>query len=282
MLDSTVVSGISSAQSHVSLGTIELEICRSTIPVRSPESSAWKPVMEKGHVSVGERSAQGRDERSMGFAQTAIPFVDRQQPLDVLSRCLEEARGGRPQVVLLQGEAGVGKTRLLKEVRSLALNRGLDVCFGRCYENLTLPYLPFVDSLFSRLEPVLAEVQSSLSADAEILDRVLHPHEHLSLAGSAALSTPSDQDKLRLLLAVSRATVRLAQREPLLLFVDDLHWADQPSLDLFSHLVFTIADAAVREPVPLFIVGVYRPVEPHERLARTIARFQREDICQTL
>src|SRR5262249_17295291 len=63
---------------------------------------------------------------------------------------------------------------------------------------------------------------------------------------------------------------------------DDLHWADQPSLDLFSHLVFTIADTAVREPVPLFIVGVYRPVEPHERLARTIAQFQREDICQTL
>src|SRR5262245_8458793 len=105
-------------------------------------------MMEKGHARVGERSAQGRDERSVSFIHTAVPFIDRKQPLEVFSRCLEEARGGRPQVVLLQGEAGVGKTRLLKEVRSLALNRGIEVCFGRCYENLTLPYLPFVDSLF--------------------------------------------------------------------------------------------------------------------------------------
>ncbi|HJY82870.1 MAG TPA: AAA family ATPase [Candidatus Binatia bacterium] len=238
--------------------------------------------MEKDHMSVGERSEQNRDARLMGSVQTATPFVNRKQPLDVLSRCLEEARGGRPQVVLLQGEAGIGKTRLLKEVRSLASHCGIEVCFGRCYENLTLPYLPFVESLFSRLEPVLEEVKPSLRADAEIIERLLHPEEKLSLAAGVSLSAPSDQDKLRLLLAVSRATVRLAQRRPLLLCVDDLHWADQPSLDLFSHLVFAIADTAVREPVPVLIIGAYRPVEPHERLARTIVRFQREDICQTL
>src|SRR6266511_2139186 len=63
---------------------------------------------------------------------------------------------------------------------------------------------------------------------------------------------------------------------------DDLHWADGSSLDLFGHLAFTVADMAVREPVPLLIVGTARPVEREERLARLIAPLQREDICQTL
>jgi tetratricopeptide (TPR) repeat protein len=238
--------------------------------------------MERGHVSVRKQSEQGCDEWPIGFAQTAIPFVGRRQQLDALGRCLEDARGGRPQVALIQGEAGVGKTRFLKEVRSSALRHGLEVCSGRCYEDLALPYLPFFESLLSRLGPVLEEVKPAFSADAEIIDRLLHPGGESILAANTALSAQVDQEKLRLLLAVSRATIKLAQSHPLLLFVDDLHWADQPSLDLFSHLVFAVVDAAVREPVPLLIIGAYRPVEPQERLARVLDRFQREDICQTL
>jgi predicted ATPase len=74
----------------------------------------------------------------------------------------------------------------------------------------------------------------------------------------------------------------LAQRRPTLFIEDDLHWADRSSLDLFGHLVFTVADTAARESVPLFIVGTYRPTEPETHLARLIARLQRELICRTL
>jgi class 3 adenylate cyclase/DNA-binding NarL/FixJ family response regulator len=91
----------------------------------------------------------------------------------------------------------------------------------------------------------------------------------------------SDQGKLQLFLAVSRATVTLAQGCPTLFVVDDLHWADPLSLDLFGHLVYTVADTAVRESVPLLILGTHRPVEPETRLARMLARFQREAIYQT-
>src|SRR5262249_32549751 len=125
--------------------------------------------MERGYVSMGKPSEQRRDERLMGFVQVAAPFVGRRQQLDVFGSYLEEAIGGRPQVVLIQGEAGVGKTRLLKEVRSIALRHGIKVCSGRCYEDLALPYLPFVESLLSQLGPVLEEVKPALSTDVEII-----------------------------------------------------------------------------------------------------------------
>ena len=91
----------------------------------------------------------------------------------------------------------------------------------------------------------------------------------------------SDQDRLRLLLAVPRTAMALAQRRPTIIVVDDLHWADCSSIHLFGHLVFTVADTAVREPVPLLIVGSYRPVEAEIHLGHLIARLQQEYICRT-
>ncbi|MBI3302300.1 MAG: AAA family ATPase, partial [Deltaproteobacteria bacterium] len=216
------------------------------------------------------------------FAGAVPPFIGRKQQLDLLERCLQDAIVGRPQVVLIRGDAGVGKTRLLKEVRSIALNHGVGVCSGRFYEDLVVSYLPFVESLLSHLGQVPEDVQRTLDTDMQIISQFLHRAGAIASTSNASLSIQDDQDKLRLFLALSRATIKLAQSRSTLLVLDDLHWADRPSLDLFSHLVFAVADAAVREPVPLLIIGAYRPVEPEERLARAIARFQRENICQTL
>lgn len=75
-------------------------------------------------------------------------------------------------------------------------------------------------------------------------------------------SAEAGQDKLQRFLALSRVTVTLAQRCPTLFVVDDLHWADRSSLDLFGHLMFTVADMATRELLPLLLIGAYRAVEP--------------------
>jgi tetratricopeptide (TPR) repeat protein len=91
-----------------------------------------------------------------------------------------------------------------------------------------------------------------------------------------------DQEKLRLFLAVSRLTVKLAQRQPIVFMLDDLHWADQPSLELFGHLVFAVADAAARESIRLLLVGSYRPLEVSPQLTRDISRLQRESLCHTV
>ena len=195
---------------------------------------------------------------------------------------MQEAIAGHPRLILIAGEAGIGKTRLLKEVWSVALHHGVQICSGRCYEDLALPYLPFIESLLARLGQLPEDVERLLGGEVEVIRQLLHRDRNTPLAVPLPSSSHVDQHKLRLLLAVARATITLAQHCPLLLVMDDLHWADQPSLDLFGHLVFTVADTAVRESVPLLLVGTYRPEELQERLARLIMRFQREEVCQTL
>lgn len=223
-----------------------------------------------------------REGRPENLMWTVPAFVGRREELAWIEGCLQDTVAGHPRVVLMPGEAGIGKTRLLHEVRSIAVRRGLQVCYGRCYEELALPYLPFVEILRPYLEQLPEEMQQVLGADREILGQLLHyAGRPLSPAGLYT-SAQTEQDKLQLFLAASHTITRLAQSHPMLFVMDDLHWADPSSLDLFGHLVFTVVETAVRESVPLLILGTYRPLEPEARLARLIARFQRESICQTL
>jgi DNA-binding winged helix-turn-helix (wHTH) protein len=210
------------------------------------------------------------------------PFVARTQQLDHFEHCLHDARTGQPRVVLIQGDAGMGKTRLLTEFRTLARNRGVVVCSGRCHEHLPLPYLPFMDSLLAQLDTSLGEVTSPLASDVERIRWLRHHASAPPLAPDVSAPAQLDHDKLRVFLAVSRLTIALAQRHPLVFLLDDLHWADPSSVDLFGHLLFTVADRSAQEPIPLVLVSTYRPPEPTAPLARLIARLQRESLCQTI
>src|SRR6266481_5099529 len=210
------------------------------------------------------------------------PFVGRTQELDTLERCLREAAGGRPRVVLIQGEAGIGKTRLLHEAIAIARRLRMEVCFGRCYEDLALPYLPFVESLLPLLEQVPEEARASIGADLHLVNRLFQRAETPLADSRPSMSGQADHERLQLFLAVGHAAVRLAQSRPMLLIVEDLHWADRLSLDLFDHLAFTVTDAATREPVPIIVVGTYRPLAAGERFARLAARLQREEVCRSI
>ncbi len=208
-------------------------------------------------------------------------FIGRRQQLDIIEQGLRQVHEGRPEIVLIQGEPGIGKTRLLKEVRSIALHANMQVCFGRCYEDVALPYLPFVDSLLGQVEQASQDLQLTLRPDIEIL------HHLLGRGAAPSTTLPSfasqlDQNRLRLFLALTRITIKLAQHRPMLLLLDDLHWADAPSLDLFAHLVFAIGDTALREAVSLAIVGTHRPVDPQSRLGRVLLRLQQEQCGQRL
>jgi predicted ATPase len=182
----------------------------------------------------------------------------------------------------MPGEAGIGKTRLLLEVQTQARRRGVQAGLGRCYEDLTLPYLPFVGAWRTLLEQVPPEVTRALGSDLEVIRRLVPQDTTPTSAGHPLTAAKAGQDTLELFLGVSRATIKLAQHCPTLFIVDDLHWADRSSLDLFGHLVFTVADMAGREPVPLLIVATYRPPEVETRVARLIARLEREKLCQTI
>src|SRR5438067_1482995 len=79
------------------------------------------------------------------------PFVGRKSQLEILDQYHEETIIDHHKVVLLQDDNGAGKTRLVKELRHLAERYGIQVCYGRCYEDVALPYLPFVESLLAQL-----------------------------------------------------------------------------------------------------------------------------------
>ena len=219
------------------------------------------------------------------------PFVGRSQEMGWLERWLGEAAAGQPRVVLIEGDAGIGKTRLLHEARAIAGRLGMQVCFGRCREDLALPYLPFVEWLRPQLERLPDDARRALGADHEIVRTLLYDAGAATADARATRTSPApadaptgplgaapaDREKLQLLLAMGNVIVKLAQARPLLVVVDDAHWADPLSLDLFEHLAFAVSDQAV----PVLIMATHRPVTGDERLAHLTARLGREESCRS-
>src|SRR5262249_5885395 len=118
------------------------------------------------------RPQAGPNVRSPAALATSIPgkhhnesttFIGRRQYLDCVATCFQDAQTGHPRVVFLRGEAGVGKSRLLRELRRAALHQVFQVWMGRCYEGMTFPSLPFLEALLPPIEQLPAEGQSALA-----------------------------------------------------------------------------------------------------------------------
>ena len=215
-----------------------------------------------------------------GAGGRSTPFIGRRQELTQLRRCFDEARSGRPQLVLVVGEAGVGKTRLLSQVRE-ELQRQCIVLTGRCYEESTIPYLPLVEAMRSCAQQCPEEFEALENSEADVILRLLGKARGEGRIADAASALESEQRQLSL--AVTRLLVSVSQRSPLTLILSDLHWADAASLELLSHLVFALGDGAAHQRLPVLVLATYRPVQPDERVGKAIARFKREEIlCQTL
>lgn len=235
----------------------------------------------KGARSNKPYESRQRTNSAMPMRRQA-PFIAYAQHLDQLMHALQEAISGQPRIVLIQGEAGIGKTRLLKEFQAVVQQREIAVCYGRCSEELALPYLPFVESLLLHLENAFKDDIPPVEVDMEAIRWFRHPREAPPLTANGCPSSQDHHNKLRLFLAVSRATIEFVQHRSICFLLDDLHWADHASLELLEHLMFTIADAGAQGPVPLLIAATYRPPEFSSRLTRVIPRWQGETICELL
>jgi predicted ATPase len=139
-------------------------------------------------------SALHRRKHLSNLVKAAPPFAGRSQELHWLKHCLQEASAGRPHVILISGQAGIGKTRLLQELRSGALRRGLQVGYGRGYEDLALLYLPFIEALHTLLDQAPRDLGHLVGNDAEVLRWLMHRDQALIHVASPFTSTQSDQD----------------------------------------------------------------------------------------
>ncbi len=209
-------------------------------------------------VVVGTEESSGLHDDNLRFPsrlvlQPLLPFSGREpQFAPLLQACKETAGEGR-RVVLVSGEAGIGKTRLAAEVARRAYDMGVAVLFGRCDEDMGVPFQPFVEALSQ---------MASSSPTAESLGR--HGGELVRLVPELARIVPGlepplradpETERYRLFDAVASWLGTISAETGLLLVLDDLHWAEKPTLLLLRHLVRSA------EPMRMLIVCNYRDTE---------------------
>jgi hypothetical protein len=182
---------------------------------------------------------------------SATPLVGRDAEMERLRQACAEAWRGRGGVVMLSGEAGIGKTRLVEALGVDAAERGGRVLVGNAHESeQILPFGVWIDAL--RAGGVVAELaeQPALGApwrvDLERLLPELAPRERRDGAAD---------DHVRLFEALARVLAHVAASQPVLLVLEDLHWADEMSLRLLGY----VGRRAVRWPV--LLMGTARPEE---------------------
>ncbi len=199
-------------------------------------------------------------------AGAAAPLIGRKQELEELERVWETVLKDRPpdpgepgaarRILLLAGEAGIGKTRLMAELARIAHDRGALVLAGRSPEESVVPYQPFLEALrhyvlnvpFTQLRASAREYGSELARLVPELRRRA-PELRPPPAGEP------ETERYRLFEAVVGLLAEISASSPVLLVLDDLHWADKPTLMLLRHL------ARGFDTAHLLIVGAYRVTE---------------------
>ncbi|MGA8256256.1 MAG: AAA family ATPase [Nocardioides sp.] len=173
--------------------------------------------------------------------------------------------------VLLSGDAGVGKTRLLRALRDLAFDEGWQVFAGHCLDfgDSALPYLPFSE-VVGRLVTDLPDVVTEVAVNHPALTR-LQPVRRVMSSSDSTDAEASALDRADLFRAFQAVLEAAALKAPVLLVIEDTHWADQSTRDMLSFLLSRV-DAG-----GFAIVASYRSDDLHRRhpLRRQVAEWSR-------
>jgi tetratricopeptide (TPR) repeat protein len=170
------------------------------------------------------------------------PMVGREAQLEQLRSALARAAKGDLCAALITGEAGSGKSRLVAEFAREAHASGTDIWAGRCYEDSSAPYGPFVESLRHRLTADALPVLSGWAA-AE-LPRLL-PELSDSDPAQPTPGGDAEEARYRLFEAVASVVADSSDRDPVVLLLEDLHWADLSTLIMLAHLTRTASSSRI-------------------------------------
>ena len=217
-----------------------------------------------------------------------IRLVGREHEMAFLENCWQKALAGYGSLVLVSGEVGVGKTRLIEEFAHRLRWQGSQVLWGRCYEfERALPYQPFTELLRTALT-ILTQVELASFPEwvlkevarltPEVLERITDETgtaRHRKAAGDSgpepASSPGLDPQQARLFEGITRLLATLASQRVRLVVLEDLHWANESSLQLIYHLARRLSI------YPVLFVGTFRPEDigvghPLPELHRQLAR----------
>jgi tetratricopeptide (TPR) repeat protein len=206
----------------------------------------------------------------------AVAFVGRRAERAALETALDSALGGQGQLVLIAGEAGIGKTRLADQLCADARSREARVAWGRCHEGAGGPaYWPWRQALRSYAggRPQ-AEVAAELGPGVAELGQLLPELAGLEGARQPAAELDPEMARFRLFDAMTACARSAASARGLVVVLDDLHWADRASLLLLGFMARELDDSR------LLVVGTYRDVEVDRRhpLSGVLAGLYRQPV----
>ena len=233
-------------------------------------SSTWNEpvsaVADDGEPTVGGRRT---------------PFVGRDAEQAELGRWLDRAARGRGGLVLVGGEPGVGKTRLVEQVLETARQQRCLTLTGRCYEvEGSAPFIPFVEIIeqYTRVAP-LEILRETLGDAAPEVARLVPDLRQLMPDIPAAIELPNpEQQRHYLFKNVAQFLERVSRVTSTVLLLDDLQWADNATLLLLQHLAPQLSQQ------PLLALGTYRDVELDvtRPFAATLETLNRKRLAQRL
>jgi tetratricopeptide (TPR) repeat protein len=226
---------------------------------------------------------RGRIPSPRPIAAKEIPLIDRLEEMKLLKEAVDRTIQGEGGLVFVYGEAGIGKTRLARELRAYAHLRGMRVLYGRCPALFRMdgvpPYILWKEVIKDYLE----------TCTLEQLDRVigLYPAEVAKLVPelSQRLRTipqsfqiGPEQEQNRLFEAVSQFITNISREAPLLVVLDDLQWTDPSSLLLLHYLARGI------QKTPLLLLGAYRntDIDAKHPLSPVLTELNRERLLESI
>jgi tetratricopeptide (TPR) repeat protein len=213
----------------------------------------------------------------LGASLLAEPIlVGREQELSKLDSYLNMAIAGKGVTVFVSGEAGSGKTRLTNEFFALAKKKGVRILNGWCLSRTAVPYFPFAEAFESYL------LENEISSQSTQLLEALSPRTWLVSGGGEFTSqeeaSPQAWNDQRFA-SVTQSLLFLSSQKPLVLFIDDLHWADSASLSLLQYITRLIGSERIlilatfrSEELSAAVEGVASP------LLDTLRRMGREGL----
>ena len=224
----------------------------------------WAPLPE-ATVAIGSMGLPPRLEVVGPFG-----FFGRREARELLDTSWKEVTAGGRRIVLVSGEPGVGKTALVAAVARRAHDDGAIVVYGRCDEDLGIPYQPWVEVIGYLAEHLPDQVRTRAGGQITELGMLATAFQDRGLAEPGG---DLEGERLNLFAAVAALLRQLGEEQPVFVVLDDLQWADRPTLALLRHLLN--ASNAGR----LMVAGTFRDSEVDDQhpLADLLAALHRND-----
>ena len=260
------------ARLFISVRTVESHVSSLLTKLGVGDRTALGTV---GRTLVVGPAVSGRLPLSVLEATERGPFVGRGEELSLLRTCWDEAAGGRRRIAVLSGEAGIGKSRLVAELATVADLAGASVVIGHGDQERLVAYQPVVEALSALVETVPRHLVADVlhRSGSRELARLIPALAPFDTRAPSEQPTASDLARYRLFESVATLVTAASQQTPLLVILEDLHWADPATLQLIKHVMLRVGRAR------LLVVATARGAQLQGGLLECVDDLRRSQSC---